>query len=107
MDVSEDLLAQIWASLEETGVWVAPEAAAEVSAEELADLESAVAEVPTPTYVVVQPDLDDFAGEPAELLTQLHDRYDGDGLYLAPQFYGGLDRLNLTDRAWGTEVDPW
>ncbi|MEI5672154.1 MULTISPECIES: hypothetical protein [unclassified Nocardioides] len=107
MDVSEDLLAQIWASLEETGVWVAPEAAAEVSAEELAELESAVAEVPTPTYVVVQPDLDDFAGEPAELLTQLHDRYDADGLYLAPQFYGGLDRLNLTDRAWGTEVDPW
>lgn len=107
--MSEDLLAQIWASLESTGVWVAPELSGEVSPAELAALREAVAAVATPTYVVVQPlvDGDAFGGEAAELLTQLHDRYDAGGLYLAPQFYGGPDTLNVVDRAWGTDLDPW
>lgn len=110
MDVTEDLLARIWTSLDETGVWVAPELAGEVSAEELADLQEAVAAVPTPTYVVVQPlaDGDLFGGDPKELLTRLHDRYEGEGLYLAPQFSrGDHGLLYMVDRAWGTDLDPW
>lgn len=109
MDVTDDLLAQIWSSLEQTGVWVAPELAGEVSADELADLQEAVAAVPTPTYVVAQPlsDSDAFGGDPKELLTQLHDRYDADGLYLATQFYGDYENLRLVDRAWGTDLDIW
>ncbi|HTW15547.1 MAG TPA: hypothetical protein VMF51_10485 [Nocardioides sp.] len=105
----EDLLATIWSALDTTGVWVAPEVSAEIDPDELSAIQDAVADSPTPLYLVVQPlsDGDAFGGEPAELLTQLHDRYDADGLYLAPQFYGDFESLNLVERAWGTDQDAW
>lgn len=105
----EDLLATIWSALDATGVWVAPEVSAEIDPAELTAIQEAVADSPVPLSLVVQPlsDRDAFGGEPAELLTQLHDRYDADGLYLAPQFYGDVESLNLVERAWGTDRDAW
>ncbi len=105
----DELLTSIWTALDTTGVWVAPELAREVAAEDLAEIQDAVADSPVPLYVVVQPlrDGDAFGGDPAELLTQLHDDFGADGVYLAPQFFGGPDHVNLVDRAWGSEVDAW
>ncbi|WP_244929714.1 hypothetical protein [Nocardioides sp. W7] len=105
---TDDLLATIWSALDSTGVWVSPELAPAISPADLAAIEDAVADSPVPIFVVVQrlADGDAFGGEPEELLTQLHDRYDADGLYLAPRFYGsGTDQLTLVDRSWGTALE--
>ncbi len=104
-----DLLTEIQQALDETGVWIAPAAAAEFSPEEVSELTEQVAAMPTPTYVVVQPlsEGDEFGGDPIELVTQLHDRSGEPGLYLAPAFYGDLGNVNLQSRTWGPGPDPW
>lgn len=107
--LDQDLLATIWAALDDTGVWVAPELAGEVSPADLAAIRGAVADSAVPLHVVLQPltDGDAFGGEPEELLTQLHDRYDADGLYLAPHFYGDFHEMLVVTRTWGTDLDVY
>lgn len=51
--ITEELLAQIEAELGQDGVWVAPQLRATVPAEVEEQIEQAVAQAPTPTYVVL------------------------------------------------------
>lgn len=104
---NEDLLAQIQQALDETGVWVAPALRSAVDDADVATISTQLSTLDRPTFLVIHDlrDSDAFGGDPAELLTQLHDRSGIDGLYLSPQFFGGPERFIVDARGWGTEDD--
>lgn len=102
---AEAVLAEIQAALDTDGVWVAPSLRERVDGADVAAISDQLAAMEVPTYFVLHDlqDSDPFGGDPAELLTRLHDRSDKDGFYLAPQFYGGPERFLVQSRSWGSE----
>ncbi|GAW50798.1 MULTISPECIES: hypothetical protein [unclassified Nocardioides] len=104
--MSDDVIQQIQQALDQTGVYVDPTLRAAVGAHDLAAMKADVAASPTPTYVVVYPYVngDQFGGDPAELLTQLHDASGKDGLYLSVRDVD-YTPVYLESRAWGSVGD--
>lgn len=104
-DEVDATLAAIQQALDAQGVWVAPSLRQEVDADDVAAISAQLRTAPSPTYFVIHDlqDSDAFGGDPAELLTRLHDRSGKDGHYLSPQFFGGTERVLVQTRTWGAE----
>jgi hypothetical protein len=104
--MSEDVLAQIQQALDQTGVYVDPALQGAISKGDLAAIKANLASSPTPTYVVLYPyaDGDAFGGDPAELLTQLHDASGTVGLYVSVRD-PAYTPVYFETRSWGSVPD--
>ena len=100
----DPLLQTIQRSLDDTGVWVSPALRSQVTDENVNAMEQHVADSAQPLFVVVYPfaDGDRFGGDPAELLTQLHDRSQVDGLYISAHSPDSPQFFSLEARTWGS-----
>lgn len=98
----DQLLVTIQDALDATGVYVAPGLRSEVSAEDVAAVEAAVARSPEPLFVVAHPLAydDAFGGDAGDLLSRLHDASGQPGFYVAgvPAFTAG--EFELEARIW-------
>jgi hypothetical protein len=90
----------IWAALEKDRVYVHPQMADKVTAQQLTEVKDTVAGSPVPTYVVVYPlhPDDEFNGDPADLAATLHDHRAEPGIYLATDVR--WDRIELGGASW-------
>lgn len=87
-EITEETLGQIEAELGRDGVWVAPEMRTQVSKAEEAKIEAAVAEAPTPTYVVLAelPYSDPLtSGDFSQLAAVIRDDTGRTGIYVGVQ----------------------
>ncbi|WP_193611521.1 hypothetical protein [Nocardioides lijunqiniae] len=106
-DRIDQLLTTVQASLDATGVYVAPAMARYVDAADVARIEAAVARSPEPIFVVAYPlDYGDaFNGDAGDLLSRLHDRSDAPGIYVANgAVYAEAQEFRLEARTWGDSL---
>ncbi|WP_370615954.1 hypothetical protein [Mumia sp. Pv 4-285] len=92
----------IWASLDETGVYVDPSMSSQITAAQVAEIEQNVAATEEPTYVIAYPlsHDDEFSGRAVDLLATVHDHNPQPGVYLATDTSFGEARLE--GKAWDT-----
>ncbi|KAA1422420.1 hypothetical protein FE697_014830 [Mumia zhuanghuii] len=97
----------IWASLDETGVYVDPSMTSQITADQVAEIEANVARTEEPTYVVAYPLAfdDEFSGRAEDLLATVHDHNPQPGVYLATDT--GFGEPRLEGKSWETTTDDY